>query len=69
MKPDEDNQNENNIKRLIQSVESMRNSFEQMVEAIGIQSKLYRSSFESLVKEGFSELQALEILKARGPII
>ena len=66
MKPDEDNRKENTIKQLIQSVEFMRNSFEQMVEAINIQAKLYRTSFDALVKEGFSELQAMEILKVRG---
>ncbi|MFE9078690.1 hypothetical protein [Bacillus mobilis] len=29
-------------------------------------SKLYRARFDSLVKEGFTEQQALEIIKSRG---
>jgi hypothetical protein len=40
--------------------------FEQMVEAYHLSAKLMRARYDSLVEEGFTEPQALEIIKARG---
>ena len=46
--------------------ESKSLTFEYEVEIVKLQSKLLYAKFESLVDAGFTESQAMEIIKARG---
>ena len=69
---DEDNKKDaklkarENLAQLNLAIEQSRMQLEGMVELIRGQSIYMRARFVSLVEQGFSETQALEIVKARG---
>lgn len=52
-----------------EAVETMRLAHEQCVEAAIMQAKIAYAAFRALTAEGFSESQAIEIIKARGPML
>ena len=47
-------------------LEAMRENLQLMVEAQASQALLLKARFDALVKVGFSEEQAMDIVKARG---
>lgn len=46
--------------------QELKKRFEATAESISLQAKLLRSAYESLLDTGFTPLEALEIVKARG---
>lgn len=39
------------------------------LQAISIQASLYKAAYDSLISNGFSEQQAMDIVKARGNLL
>lgn len=51
------------------SVHEMRNSQDLLREHIRLQAQATRHTFLCLLQEGFSDQQALDLIKARGPML
>lgn len=51
---------------MMRETEELKKRFEAISESITMGAKMIRVAFENLVKAGFTEPQALEIVKARG---
>ncbi|OAH53100.1 hypothetical protein AWH48_12140 [Domibacillus aminovorans] len=55
-----------NTIQLERQLEELMRTMPTEIKRIGLMSQYYKARFDSLVKEGFTEAQALEIIKARG---
>ena len=53
-----------NAKEMFEGVMSLKDNFTLVCESLKLQAQMDKVSFDSLVKEGFSEEQALELVKA-----
>lgn len=65
----EEEQNAKNIKALIESVDQLRNAFEQLEEGVKLHAKLYKAGYDALIETGFTEQQAMQLLMARGSML
>ena len=54
---------------IMRQVEVLKKRFEATAECIGLSAKLLRVSYEALVKEGFTDDQAIKIINVRGPYL
>ncbi|KKM65234.1 hypothetical protein LCGC14_1493380 [marine sediment metagenome] len=54
---------------MMRMVSNIKERFEATVEFIAIQAKLFRASYEALIDQGFTEDQALDLVKARGTLL
>ena len=50
----------------MRQIHEFKKRMEAMIEMIGPQATMLRAAYEALVREGFTEKEALEIVKARG---
>jgi len=51
---------------MMRSTGELQARFEALCESVAFTAKMIRASYEALVRQGFTEAQALEIVKARG---
>lgn len=51
---------------IMRQTEEFKKRIEALVESVRPQAKMIRAAYEALVSEGFSEAQALDIIKVRG---
>lgn len=51
---------------IMRHVSAAKKMMEPMIESLGPPAKMLKAAFDVLVREGFTEKQALEIIKARG---
>lgn len=54
------------LQKMREGVERLRVNSEQWIEVLGIQAKQIKAFYDALVREGFSQSDALEIVKVRG---
>lgn len=58
-----------NTEEMKNAISFMLDNMEMMLKQVELNAVLYRKSYETLIAAGFTEEQALEIVKARGNCI